>query len=473
MNFKKINILSIISVLVLISLLFFIASLNVLPALYLFLIVFILVVIQILGIIFVNLKNKPLLIVGIIILCISIIINSVGSYYLYHTNSFLNKSFNSAENKKTNTFYIVTSKNSTYESKNDITGDVYYYDDLNNIDKAVEKLKNELKVNTNVYNDISAMFIDLASNKINFVLIEKSSYDLSFNLDANLKKDNYKVIYKFNVDETIEVNKVSASGDSFNIYIGGNDFTNSLMDFNMIVSVNTATHEVLLTSIPRDYYIEVYGKNGRRDTLSYMGPYGIDTSIKSLENLFGIKIDYYVKINTESLVGIVDQIGGINYCSDISFTTTHATVLNTYDDTKGKKLTINKGCQQLNGIQTLTVARERNAFPGRDRVRQENCQKIMMAIFDKLKSVNTLSNYNQILSSISSLYQTTVPKEVITDILKDIINNGANFTITSQAVDGTDTKDYVHLTNLKDWVMIPNMDTVNNATTNIKKIVNK
>ena len=129
------------------------------------------------------------------------------------------------------------------------------------------------------------------------------------------------------------------------------NFTNTNMDFNMIVSINTKTHEVLFTSMPRDYYIEVDGYNGKKDTLSYMGALGITTNMKSIEKLFNIKIDYYLSIKTTSLVRLVDEVGGINYCSDDAYTTTHAMILDSYDDTKGKKLFVKALLEE--GVDTI------------------------------------------------------------------------------------------------------------------------
>lgn len=470
-KFKKINILSIISILFFAAIIYFIVSLNILPTVYICIILFVLLLIQILGILFINLRKKILYIIGIVVLVFSIIINGIGSYYLYHTNNFLNKSFNSSLVKHTTTFYVIANSKSNYKDKIDISGNISYYKNTNNIDKAITKLENNYNISLNSNDDVSAMFNELKDNKINFILVEKSSYNIVFEIDNKLNKNDYKIIYEFDISEKEKTVNSDSKSDVFNVYIGGTDFTNSLIDFNMIATINTKTHEVLFTSIPRDYYIPVYGKDGRRDTLSFMGSYGMDNNIKSLEQFFGISIDYYVKIKTESLVGIVDAVGGINYCSDIAFTTTHATVLNTYDDSTGKRLYVKSGCQQLNGIEALTVARERLAFNGGDRIRQQNCVNIMIDIFDKLKSTNTLTNYNNILSSLSNLYETTIPRNLITNIIKDMLNNGT-YSFTSQSVNGFDSNNYVYLTTLTSYVMEPDMNTVNAAKEKIQTVLN-
>jgi len=203
-----------------------------------------------------------------------------------------------------------------------------------------------------------------------------------------------------------------------------------------------------------------------------MNAYGPEINKESLENLFGINIDYSLTIDTNSLVTVVDYVDGIEFCSDYAFTTTHALVQGTFNDS-GQKLTVKKGCQSLNGIEALTVARERNAFSGRDRVRQENCQKIMLAIIKKVASTDTLLHYNETLNTLGSLYKTDIPKKVVTTIAKDIINNGNEWNFTTQSVDGVDTHNKVHLSNMTDWVMDPDYNTVMNASNAIQETLTK
>jgi LCP family protein required for cell wall assembly len=241
----------------------------------------------------------------------------------------------------------------------------------------------------------------------------------------------------------------------------------------MIASVNTKNHTVLLTSIPRDLYLKVAGyEDGRYEKLSFMNiNYGYELNRESLAQFLDTKIDYTILINTDSLVTVVDYVGGIDFCSDYEFMTTHALVKDTYNDV-GKKLYVKKGCQHLNGIETLTVARERNSFPGRDRVRQENCRKILVEIIKKLISTDTIIHYNETLNTLSSLYETDIDEKIITNFAKDILANGNKWQIESQSIDGMDGKDRVHKGNAIDWVMYPDEATVRQAQENIKKALN-
>lgn len=464
-NINKINIISIISVIISIIFIVSLFRLNVLPIKYLIPVIIIYIIFNLLYIFLLNKKNRIIKILSIILVSLFIVINVVGLYFINSTNNFFDKSFNN-KTKQEFTYYVIgLSKNNL--SEEDINGDIGYYKNSSNIDAAIEYLNKKFSVTTNGFDDLNNLFDKLNNEEEKIILIEKSSYNIILSLDSNHKSDDYKIIYEFKVEKEIKIN--NKKSNSFNIYIVGSDFA-GMNDLNMIATINQDTHKILLTSIPRDYYIEVAGYNGTKDKLSFITQ-GVDVSMESLELLFDTDIDYYLKIDTNSLVTLVDQIGGIEYCSDVEFTTTHAQVLDTYNDSYGCKLHVVKGCQHLNGVQTLTVARERNAFPGRDRVRQQNCQNIMIAIFKKIATIDTIGRYNDVLNAVSNSYETNISRDIITSNIKDVLNNGNKWTIETQSVDGSDGHDRVHLNTAVDWVMYPNMDTVNTAKDNINKIM--
>lgn len=469
----KYNYLIITAIMLMVNILLFIFTnkLNILPIKYYLLIFGIIVVLEIVSILFILLKKKILNIIGYILSIILIIVNICGIYYVRVTDNFLDKSFNNDNREYTTTFYIVSKKDSNNTLDNIVGKDVGYYKDTPNIEQAITELGYKYKVNTISYDNISEMF-----NSINYILVEKNLYDYTFEIDKSLNKLDYDIIYEYTLtfQETIDSN-TEENDDNYipetnniNIYIGGTDFTNQLYDFNMIVSINKDTHKVLLTSIPRDYHIPVYGKGGRSDNMGYHGAWGITTSMKSLEQLLNIKIDYYVKVRTSSLVGVVDTLGGIQFCSDKSFYTTHATILDSYDDSKGNKLYVKKGCYNYNGTEILTISRERLAYSGGDRQRQKNCQSILISIFNKATSPSVIKNYQSLLDSISNLYTTSIPRDMITGYIRDILDNNTKWTFNTQSLDGYDSRGYVHLTNYLDYVMMPYQSSINSASYNIK-----
>lgn len=399
---------------------------------------------------------------------ISILLSGIGSYYLYHTNAFLNETF-SKEKKETTTYYIVTSKENKYNKKSDIKGKVYYYKNSANIKGILKKIKEDLNVQISAYDDVISMINDIINQKIDFMLIDKTSYHAILNLKENKEKEKMKVVYKFDIEKTTK--NQSKEKEAFNIYIRGID-SDGLSDYNAIATVNTRTHEILLTSISRDYYMEIYGINGKKDSLSHMFIYPDGTSKKSLEQFFDITLDYSVNITPEGVVDLVDKIGGITYCSDQSFDA-YIVALNSTDKRRHGPLYIKEGCQQLDGMETYAVAHERNSFVGRDRMRQKNCQKIIIAVFEKLKSTNSFINYKEILDSVSNLYSTDIPREVITKVVQDIID-GAEWNIMTQSVDGTDKWDAdIAILNDKGYAMIPNESDVINATKKINELLKK
>lgn len=458
------NIFSLITFIIILFTIIEVIRLDVLPNKYLLLFIGLELILFILGLVLYNRKTKVLFILGIIIYIISILGNIFGYYYLSKTNNYITTSFKKDYYTIKTTYYVVTSKdNNTDINKDSI---IYYYKYSKSIDKALKELG---KYNYKDTDTIISVMEDISINN-GYLLISKANYEYFFtstNIEL-IKKDNYKIVKEFNVEEKILINKKIK--DSYNIYVNGLDFTGIMRDYNLIVTVNNKSKKIVLTSIPRDYYIDVDGYN-MKDTLMCLGSLDSEVSKKSLENLFNTKIDYTINLNTTSLVNVVDSIGGINFCSDYDFYTTHPLVLDTYNDT-GRKLHVTKGCREYNGIETLAIARERNAFPGRDRYRQKNCRQILINITKKLASTTTLTNYNEVLKSFDGLYTTDMNDKVIKQLIKSYIND-PNYEIIEQSVDGSDGIGIGHLGTQESWIMNPDTNTVNPAKDKINEVLNE
>lgn len=475
MKKRKINkpmvILSTLNLLFIILLTSFIYNLHIIPMKYIVLLFFILILIG-LGILFLlKQKKKRFKWIGYGGTAIFIVVSLFGIYYITKTNDFLNKSFNNATNTYTNTYYVIVESIDRYDDIKDLQNKtIGYYENVPNVEEALTELKKTITTENVLYEDFDHTFEALEDENVNGVIIEKTLYNFIIEYDSTFEKEDYKIIYSFDVTLEEEEDETYSEGDTFNIYIGGTDFTELYTDFNMIVTVNKKTHKILLTSTPRDYYVELYGKNGAKDLLGYAGVWGVNTSKKTLENLYGIKIDYYVKINTKSLVGLVDTLNGVEFCSDKTFTTTHALVMGTYDDTKGKKLKVTQGCKDYSGIEILTIARERLAYADGDRQRQKNCQQIMINIFNKMTRAENIANYVNILNAVSDLYTTNIPKDLVTELARDTINHMGGWTFETQSVTGRDSRGNVHLSNVIDYVMVPDMESVEKASLKIQAI---
>lgn len=459
------NILSIIVLIIVLFTTYEILKLNILPTKYLIPILVTEIVLYLLGLILYNLKKKALIIIGIIIYIISIIGNIFGYYYLSKTNKYISKNLEYKTYKVTTKYYVLASKNDNIDNIKNIDKEkkIEYYKYSRSINKALKSLGN--------YNfeasDTASKSMEYVNNENGYFVIASANYDYLMDSTNLYSRDNYKIIKEFEVSEKIKRN--DEIKDTFNIYINGLDFTGIMRDYNLIATVNLKTKKVILTSIPRDYYIDVPAYN-MKDTLMCLGSLDSEVSKEALEKLFNTKIDYTINLNTNSLVNIVDTLDGIDFCSDYEFTTTHALVTDTYNDSTGKKLHVTKGCKKYNGTEILTIVRERMALPGRDRYRQKNCRQILISIAKKIASTSSLKNYDEILKSFDGLYTTDMNDKVVKNLIKKVLED-PNFEIIEQSVDGTDSIGVGHLGTQEAWIMTPSMDTVNDASNKINKLL--
>ena len=459
------NILCIIVLIIVLFTTYEILKLNILPTKYLIPILVTEIVLYLLGLILYNLKKKALIIIGIIIYIISIIGNIFGYYYLSKTNKYISKNLEYKTYKVTTKYYVLASKNDNIDNIKNIDKEkkIEYYKYSRSINKALKSLGN--------YNfeasDTASKSMEYVNNENGYFVIASANYDYLMDSTNLYSRDNYKIIKEFEVSEKIKRN--DEIKDTFNIYINGLDFTGIMRDYNLIATVNLKTKKVILTSIPRDYYIDVPAYN-MKDTLMCLGSLDSEVSKEALEKLFNTKIDYTINLNTNSLVNIVDTLDGIDFCSDYEFTTTHALVTDTYNDSTGKKLHVTKGCKKYNGTEILTIARERMALPGRDRYRQKNCRQILISIAKKIASTSSLKNYDEILKSFDGLYTTDMNDKVVKNLIKKVLED-PDFEIIEQSVDGTDSIGVGHLGTQEAWIMTPSMDTVNDASNKINKLL--
>ncbi|MDG3179839.1 LCP family protein [Streptococcus suis] len=245
-----------------------------------------------------------------------------------------------------------------------------------------------------------------------------------------------KKIYSFKVTQTVETaTKQVVSGDSFNIYISGIDAygpisTVSRSDVNIIMTVNRATHKILLTTTPRDSYVAIAdGGQNQYDKLTHAGIYGVNASVHTLENLYGIDISNYVRLNFISFLQLIDLVGGIDVYNDQEFTSLHGN----YHFPVGQV--------HLNSDQALGFVRERYSLTGGDNDRGKNQEKVIAALIKKMSTPENLKNYQAILSGLEGSIQTDLSLETIMSLVNTQLESGTQFTVESQALTGTGRSD--------------------------------
>ena len=241
-------------------------------------------------------------------------------------------------------------------------------------------------------------------------------------LEENIEdySSQIKVIYQYGVETPVETVQGEANDvlQPFNLYISGIDVdgpisTTSRSDVNIIVSVNPQEHKILLTTTPRDYYVTIPGISGeQRDKLTHAGIYGVNKSIETLENLYGIDISYYVRVNFTSVVKIVDALGGVDVDSPYAFTTTHGN----YE--------IKQGMNHLNGEMALGFARERYSFSSGDNQRGKNQEILLEALINKAMSPAILRDMGTLISTLGENVETNMGSDQISTLINWQLSSG-------------------------------------------------
>ena len=239
--------------------------------------------------------------------------------------------------------------------------------------------------------------------------------------------DQVRVIHNYGIQTEIETKNVE-QGEPFNIVISGIDVRGSIdqtsrSDVNIIVTVNPNTKKILMTSTPRDYYLEIPGvSNGMRDKLTHAGLYGIDATIATLENAYNVDVTYYVKVNFTTLVDVVDALGGVDVYVSESF-----------DAFTDSGVHIEQGMQHLNGRQTLAFCRERYSFADGDNQRGRNQEAVLKAILEKMMSPSILLNVSGFLDSLGDSFTTSLPDSKIAELVNMQLTDNASWMFMSQS----------------------------------------
>ena len=409
----------------------------------------------------------PIKIFANIIILIFSLFFILGNTYLDRTISFFDRINDNLSQSEE--YYLMILKDAKYNKIEELDGEkigFYKNESTHNVKEAVETLGKKIYFEERDYDDIQNLFEAIREKEVKAILINASIKNI-MNEDYSYMISTLKEIGTINVpiknNDIVKI--VDVTNRPFNIYLIGSDSYGDITktsngDVNMIFTINPKTNQILLTSIPRDYYVELYNKNGGMDKLTHASYYGIETAVKTVETLLETDINYYARVNFSTVVKIVDLIGGIEVNSDYSFCDS------------GRVGCYKKGYNKLNGEQALAFARERKSFNGGDRVRGQNQQKVIKAIIDKVTSSTALiSKYSDILSAIEKSFQTNLDDKSITKLVK--LNKMPSWEIINQSLDGSDSSAYTYSYPKKQlYVMKPNEETIIEAQNKIKEILN-
>lgn len=414
--------------------------------------------------------NKIIKGIALIIMTAMSFVFGLASYYLSSTYRFLG---NTQTDYDTLSYSVLVLKNSSYKKINSLERKNIAYLDTEYKEDIQKELSSKITYTEVLTSEFSILPNLLLNSEADSIILESSYLALIYEEVENLES-NTEVIYTFEVrvkSHKEEENKINVSEEPFILYISGIDQYGDVKsvrgrsDVNQIAVVNPKSHHILLVNTPRDYYVQLAGTTGLRDKLTHAGIYGIDKSISTLENLYNIDINHYIRVNFNTLIKVVDVIDGIDVYSDKTFNSFHI-----------KGWTVNKGWNHFNGKQALAYSRERYAYIDGDHHRGRNQQDVITAIINKVsKSSVLISRYNSILDTLNGSFQTDMSVDMITSFIRYQLEKMPSWNVESIAVTGFNSMDYTYSmgTGYKLYVMEPDYNSVTSAKQKINEVLNE
>ncbi len=407
---------------------------------------------------------------SIIIKIISLLLSAAllfGSLYVAKGNSTLDKI--TGANKQTNRYNLVVLKDSNYKKLSDLsnmTVEMNSSSDEGNYNKVVEALnKEDSSIKTENVGDYEQLANDLYSGSTAAILLNEASYAYMELTHENFENEVTTLWSHDITTEVADISKdVNVTKNTFTVYISGIDTsgpvsTVSRSDVNMLMTVNPKTKQILLTSIPRDYYVTL-ANMGAKDKLTHSGLAGVENSVKTIENFMGIDINYYARVNFTSLITMVDALGGITVNSPVAFYTNSETY-------------VQAGDNYFNGKEALAFARERYSLAGGDNDRVKNQQRVLTAMLNKAMSPKIITNYSGILDAISGSFETNMSSKEITSFINMQIDDMSSWDIEQIQLSGYGQlmTGGAYMPSSALYYMIPDESSVQRATNLINQMV--
>ena len=363
---------------------------------------------------------------------------------------------------------VVVLKNDTAQKLSDLEDDAFgvLNIDRDNTNYAVDKIKKDLhdEISTIGYTNINDMANALYQGEARAIVLNESYRSMIEEESYPDFSDETKVIKRYKRVTKAKSNqkKVSDTNEAFNVLITGNDRygsinTGSRSDVNIIMTVNPNTKTILMTSIPRDYYVRIPCYENEYDKLTHAGNGGALCSAQTLEQKFGIDINYYLRVNFSSLIDIVDVLGGID-----------VQVTNSFSDGTYQFIA---GVQHMDGAMALAFSRDRYHQADGDRDRGKNQMLVIDAIIDKAISPSIITNYTNMMSVVSGSFETNMESDDITDLVKMQLDEMSGWNMIHQSVDGSGDTRYSYQNGFNSYVMIPNEESVAAAIQQINAVM--
>lgn len=434
-------------------LIFQIIKLNLLPAKLIVLVSLVMIILCLIILLIFHFKAKkflPRILAGFVALCMCVGL-AYGNYFIYKTDNTFDVVTSLADSKATTTSIVVL-KSSSIKKESGLKGKKI--GTILDMDKKPTKRmlddlnKDNIKYTTKDYSNLDELMEAFYSGEVDAICLNEKYRDIlhetqayfTFQTDTRIVHQNvhYTKVEK-NDNPSNPVNDISR--DAFTVLVSGNDSygtlqdSNTRSDANLLLTVNPKTGTILMTSIPRDYYVELVCPEddpelacpeGSYDKLTHSGLMGIKSTEETIEKALGIKINYNVRINFSSVVNLVDALDGIDL-----------------DIKKGEEVDIfyvnsqpglSVGKHHVDGETALAFARERHAYLDGDNQRVRNQQKVFKAIFNRIVSPKMITNYGKFMDALAVAFDTNLSGDEISKFVKYELNNMPNWNIESYAI---------------------------------------
>lgn len=472
-------VLSILLVVASFYLLYQLIKINVLPTKLLFLITIIFVLLDAIFALLLCYYTRAVVskIICVVITLVLIFGSCMGGFYISKTGSLLTSITNVTKHAK-NTVSVVVKQSSDIKNKSQLNG--LSVGTLRTIgtqgsSKALKELsKDGILMNQSEYDSLSAMLEAFYKGEVDSIIINESSRSQILDMESYADFDNNtRVVYQtsYKVENTDKANAVTdITSKPFNVLISGSDTRggfdeNGRSDVIMVATINPKTSTILLTSVPRDFYVTTACDaadgcmQGALDKITHTGIHGTNTTKRTVEQLLGVEINYTFKVGFDTVTDLVDALGGVDVYVEPGYAVTTST------------FSVHEGTNHLDGEHALAYARERYSYTEGDRQRTKNQQQVLMGIVNEATKPSVITKYASIMDAMANTFSTTMSNEEISDLIKYQINNNPKWKMEQYMVDGTgDTLMCAELGDAAS-VMVPDQSTVKLAKDKINAVL--
>lgn len=394
----------------------------------------------------------------IISLLVSVVLGIASTYIGKGSKTLVNLTSSNNTIVTRYNLYVLKNKGYSLSSLNNQTIANAGSFDAQDYNIATNDLKKQLKYSPRSYTSYQQMANDFYNGKVAGILMN-GYYEMMMKKYHPGWSNDVTSVWHTDMKETAGTTAAAKNfaDDAFTIYISGVDSRGgvtktSRSDSNMILTVNPRTKQILMTSIPRDYYVDMAMATGARDKLTHAALFGTINSLKTIEKFMNIDIDFYCRVNFQALIKIVDALGGIRVYSDKAFTpwTNH-------------KVRVQQGWQTMDGKTALAFARERKTYTEGDRHRAANQQAVLKAIMKKMMSPSVLTHFSSLMDSISGLFETDITTAQMKQLINYQLNNAVSWNIQSSVLKGNSEKRFggFFIPHTAIYYMIPDQASIN------------